>query len=355
MRNGFNETVTDLYEITPTWEPYADTVKCEGVLVTGGAGFLGIHLLRQLVLCGKFKEVYTIVRNPDKLKTQAMACGIDGPWRQCVRVIVGDLKNIPFELLPRVETVIHGAAQIHAIKSKEQLWVDNVEVTKKILSYYPSAKIVFISTLSVFVSSNLKGLHIQKPIELSAHHMIYGGYAQTKAIGELMCQKHSSCTIVRPGLLTSSNSVIYAQDDFFKMAVKALKRIGGLPARKQEAFVDMTPVDACAERIVHHLHLNGGVYHIANAQSFSLTEMSDELKLVNFSKDEWQERLSQEPTLIHWLLRYATEKEDCIQERLDLFNVDLFQSTGHQYEGATDFGSNVERFRKYVKIIEKEM
>ena len=353
MNNEFITSIKKLKTLSPSWEERPHILGSGSILLTGGSGFLGIHLLRCLVCSGRFKNIYTIARTPEKLKAQALYFGIDGPWIKQVKIIQGDLLTMDLGQLPSVETVIHGAAQIHALKSRSQLWADNVEVTRRLLSFFSSAHFVFISTLSVFVSSNMNGFHKQKPLDITDEHEIYGGYAQTKAIGELMCMEHRSCTIFRLGLLTGSKENGVFVEDFFIKTITALKRIGGLPKRLKEAFVDMTPVDVCAEKILLNIDSHG-VHHIANCDSISLSEIARLLNLKELSDSEWGRYLKKEPALISWLLKFAVEKETCLREKFEFFNVDLFQSTGHRYEGSSNFGSNEDLFLKYVKILEKE-
>ncbi|MCX6569045.1 MAG: NAD(P)-dependent oxidoreductase, partial [Candidatus Aminicenantes bacterium] len=56
------------------------------VLVTGGTGFLGSHLIERL-LEEPGAEVYALVRNPSKLRW------LEGIER--VRWLTGDLQNLP--------------------------------------------------------------------------------------------------------------------------------------------------------------------------------------------------------------------------------------------------------------------
>ena len=300
------------------------------ILVTGGAGFLGIHLLRDLVECGCYDKIYTIVRNPSKLISQAAYYGIFGKWLESITVIKGDLLNLPENLFPDVEHVLHSAAEIHCLKNRNQLWSNNVLATQRIAEIYRLNKISFISTLSVFVSSNQKGLHLPQSIPLSDDYSLYGGYAQTKFIGEKIIEKvHGN--IIRLGLITGSTHSGIFPADFFTQIVKLLELTKCYPVGYQESFVDMTPVDYASQEILKAMHKTNTIVHIANKDSTSINTFISELNLKPVDRDVWLESIKSLGNLEQYLLRYAFFKDEMLSNHFNYFNLDLFQSTGHQY------------------------
>lgn len=300
------------------------------ILVSGGAGFLGIHLLRDLVASGRYDKIYTIVRNPSKLKTQATYYGISGEWLNVITVIEGDLLTLSKDLFPEVEYVLHSAAEIHCLKNRNQLWSNNVLATQRIAEIYRLNKISFISTLSVFVSSNQKGLHLPQSIPLSEDYSLYGGYAQTKFIGEKIIEQVNG-NIIRLGLITGATHSGIFPADFFTQIVKLLELTKCYPVGYQDSLVDMTPVDHASHEILKVIHKTNTITHIANKESTSINAFISVLNLKPVDKEVWLESIRCLGNLEQYLLRYAFFKDEMLSSHFNYFNIDLFQSTGHQY------------------------
>lgn len=301
------------------------------ILVTGGAGFLGIHLLRDLVESRRYDKIYTIVRNPSKLVAQAAYYHISGDWLNSITVIEGDLLTLPQICFPDVEYVLHSAAEIHCLKNRNQLWSNNVLATQRITEIYRLNKISFISTLSVFVSSNQKGLHLPQSIHLSDDYSLYGGYAQTKFIGEKIIEKIQG-NIIRLGLITGATHSGIFPADFFTKIVKLLKLTKCYPVGYQESFVDMTPVDYASQEILKVLDKTGTIVHIANKESTSINAFISFLDLKPVDKAVWLSAISSLGNLDQYLLRYAFFKDEMLLNHFNYFNLDLFQSTEHEYD-----------------------
>jgi nucleoside-diphosphate-sugar epimerase len=92
--------------LTPAAESH--TIRIMRVLVTGGTGFLGSHLVERL-LEEPGTEVYALVRNPSKLRWLE---GIDR-----VRLLPGDLLDLP-ALPAGLSCVFHLAGLTKTLKSK---------------------------------------------------------------------------------------------------------------------------------------------------------------------------------------------------------------------------------------------
>ncbi|TFG58147.1 MAG: NAD-dependent epimerase/dehydratase family protein, partial [Candidatus Aminicenantes bacterium] len=92
------------------------------VLVTGGTGFLGSHLVDRL-LEEPGTEVYCLVRNPSKLRW------LQGNKR--IRLLAGDLQNLP-SLPTGLGGVFHLAGLTKTLKASEYYTV-NREGTANLL------------------------------------------------------------------------------------------------------------------------------------------------------------------------------------------------------------------------------
>lgn len=159
------------------------------VLITGGAGFLGISIARKLV-----RDGYT-VRLFDRVSLSAK--DLIGK----VESMQGDIKNkdIVEKAVKGQDYVIHAAAILPPQKSKKLIFEINVNGTENVLSASLKNKIkrlVFISSTEVY------GVPKNCPqTEESALDPI-GDYGQSKMMGEKLCksymQKGLSINILRP-------------------------------------------------------------------------------------------------------------------------------------------------------------
>lgn len=313
-----------------------DNIKNNEILVTGGAGFLGIHILKNLALSKKYKKIYTIIRNKEKLKKQAEYFNLGVEWINEIEIIQGDLLDLKELAFPNVEKVIHSAAQIHCIKTLKQLWNNNVETTEKISQIYKNNEVFFISTLSVFVSSNLIGNHEPKILTVSENYQLYGGYAQSKFIGEKIIEKYNQ-KIIRLGLITGSSKNGIFPKDFFTDFIKINKELNIYPEGYEDSIVDMTPVDFCSTIICKTLEKTLKITHIANKNGTKLSEFIKILKLKKVTKEVWESEIKNKNTLDSYLLKFAFFKQETLAHNFNYFNLDLFQTTNHTYNIKENF------------------
>lgn len=308
------------------------------LLLTGGAGFLGVHILAQLTREQLFDHIFLVVRKPEKLMLQLARYGFGTDGLSRVTVVAGDLQTMAPAELPDVDVVLHSAARIHCLDPLRRLWGDNVLATQQVLRRYTSrAAVCLVSTLSVFVSSNQSGDHLPVDVPVSDDYVLYGGYAQSKFICERMamaCGAH----IVRPGLLTgASTKGTFPQGDFCSTVLQDLKQMRCFPSDFVDAEVDMTPVDIAAQRIVVVLPTvtTAARYtHVFNPQPVRLTEILEAIGATAVTPEEFETRIAGLPRMRRVLLKYAFYKPQALQDLPEFFNVDLFQTTGHRY-GAT--------------------
>jgi thioester reductase-like protein len=311
------------------------------LLLTGATGFLGVHVLARLAQSRAFGEVVVVVRDASKLTRQFARYQIGCAPLDRLRIIEGDLATIPLDLLPDTDIVLHGAAAIHCLSPLGKLWKDNVETTLRICQRYAgtASRVVFVSSLSVFVSSDLHGEHAPRPLPVSENFHLIGGYAQSKFLGEKLVEAIGG-DIIRPGLLTGSSfSGLFPEQDFFTLFMRTVVQLGVYPKDYTQAFVDVTPVDYAASQVVSFLLFatEGSISHIANKRSVSLSEMLRLLPVRAVPREDFNRALQTLPRLTQMLLSYAFFKHEALQQYPHYFNVDLFQSTNHSYSVNTPF------------------
>lgn len=338
---------TELVKLIPNVK-YKSKNLCNNnaLLLTGASGFLGIHLLKEIVLSKKYAIIYTIVREIEKLKKQANYYQLGDQWLSEVHCIESDLLDIQEHNYPEVQYVIHCAAQIHCLKTLRQLWKNNVEVTEKIAQIYRKNTVFFISTLSVFVSSNKKGIHQPLSLDISENYLLYGGYAQSKYIGEKIMEKNNH-SIIRLGLITGSSESGIFPKDFFLNFLKMNQELGIYPDNYESAWVDMTPVDYCAKIISSNIsNQKDPIMHIANKTPTSLESFIKILNLKKVAKEKWLEIIKEKNSVEQYLLKFAYFKNETLLHSFDYYNLDLFQTTGHSYNIENKFEKTNENLLK---------
>ena len=120
------------------------------VLITGGTGFIGSHLIEYLLL--KEAKIYALVRNPSNLRWLT-------PIRDKINILKGDLFNIP-EIPSDIEYVFHlaGITKSNSTKIKNYYLI-NHRGTANLLNFLkskktPLKKFIYLSSLSVAGPSN---------------------------------------------------------------------------------------------------------------------------------------------------------------------------------------------------------
>lgn len=164
-------------------------MKTSNVLITGGAGFLGVHLARQL-LKEKYKVTLFDIADLDAKDLIGKVNFTKGDVRD-KKAVDNATKNQDF--------VVHAAAALPIQQSKKLIFDVNVNGTKNILEASLKNKIkrlVFISTTAVYgVPKHLPETEIS-PLDP------IGYYGESKIAGEDLCKefmkKGLSINIIRP-------------------------------------------------------------------------------------------------------------------------------------------------------------
>ena len=334
------------------------------IFLTGATGFLGIHLIREL-LKNTNRDIYVLVRAPDLKK--AMMRVIENGKRyeitfnpkelRRINAVLGDVTR-PYlgmsktdwqRLSKKISDVYHCAASVNMVKTYEELRPANVDSVKEIVRFGLTGnkkKINYASSLSVFVATDKNsGLLLEKD-NLSGIKKIYGGYAQSKWVTERFLQKIPDraidINIFRFGLITGdSKNGIYSDHDYLEMFVRGIIGLGAVPAgRHSNITLDVTPIDYAAKAMAY-IGLNSlhGTYHIANKQGFSLKMILEVLrklgiKMKTFSPKNWVSEIRRrilnqsESAAFMALCRLMPGKKNFEQLR----SMDLFQATNAAFD-----------------------
>ena len=272
------------------------------VLLTGATGFLGAHILEQL-LAQTWARVVCVVRAADDAAAgQAVRRTMEryGLWREerarRITAFAGDLgcpllglAAAPFqELAATVDAVYHCGAQVNLLYPYETLRTVNVGGTLEILRFAAAGRrkeVHHISTLSVLekLSFGGPGAAPEEPLDAGAAGLA-GGYRQSKWVAEKLVEsahrRGIPAVVYRPGWITShSDTGIFNPADFLGRLIVASIRLGAAPDLGA-IEVCPTPVDYVSAAIVwlSRRREPGGVYHLINPQPVAFDRL---IELIN--------------------------------------------------------------------------
>ncbi|MBP3569183.1 MAG: amino acid adenylation domain-containing protein [Lachnospiraceae bacterium] len=248
------------------------------VLLTGATGFLGAHVLAQLM-----KEedgtIYCLVRSGEKEDRRGRLLELlqyyfgnqfDEEIGKRIIPVVSDIEqeNLAEQLPTDVQTVIHTAASVKHYGSYEYFHRVNVEGTRHVIDYAKSvgAKLVHISTLSVsgnsladdfnvYRSKEEKqffetSLYIGQPLD---NVYIHSKFEAEMAVYDAMLSGLDA-KVIRVGNLTNRASDFKFQPNFtenaFLTRVKAVLEFGLFPDYLMPLYAEFSPIDLTAEGIV---------------------------------------------------------------------------------------------------------
>lgn len=156
-------------------------------LITGGAGFLGINLVRHLLKKGF------------QVRTLDIAA-FDYPEKEQIEALTGDIrdKGIVEKAIDGIDIVVHGAAAL-PLYSKEEIFSTDIDGTKNILESaynHELKRVIHISSTAVY------GIPDHSPI-IEDHQLDgVGAYGIAKISAEKICleyrQKGMCVPIIRP-------------------------------------------------------------------------------------------------------------------------------------------------------------
>ncbi len=159
------------------------------ILITGGTGFLGVHLARRLL---KDKCIVTLFDLADLDAKDLMGK---------VKVIKGDIRN-PAAIDKAVkghEYVIHAAAALPIQVSKKNIYSVNIDGTRNVLEsclHHKVKRVIFISSTAVY------GVPKHLPEKEDSPLDPIGYYGESKMAGEELCHEYGkkglSVNIFRP-------------------------------------------------------------------------------------------------------------------------------------------------------------
>ncbi|WWB88062.1 amino acid adenylation domain-containing protein [Priestia aryabhattai] len=288
----------------------------KNILLTGGTGFLGAHLLHKLLLEIEDIKIYCLVRFPSKNRLKDALINYSlwkDEFESRIVVIEGDfsktqfgLDNMTYEKLSNdVSHVYHIGAETNFFEPYNKSKIANVDGVNEIIKFACSntrKNIYYASTLSVLTGE--RKWDEEDKLVYSSDLMI--GYSQSKWVAEkLLLQAKDAgleIDIFRLGRI-SSNSVngVWNEKDMLYKVFQSFVDERILPF-ESEIYFELMPVDFVSEFIykVSRTTRNDklGIYHLYNNQKISsrlITAFFEKYKISynNMNLEEWLQVLKE--------------------------------------------------------------
>ena len=165
------------------------------VLITGGAGFFGLHMARKLLMDGH-EVVLLDIADFDPTEYQTLGEPLPEGWERRVEFVKGDVRNPRSvdKALENVDVVIHAAAALPLWHPRDII-TTNVDGTRVVLERSQKRgieRVVFISSTAVY------GIPEKHPLYEDDQLDGVGPYGKSKIAAEQVCLQFRNRGMVVP-------------------------------------------------------------------------------------------------------------------------------------------------------------
>ncbi|MEM2129452.1 MAG: NAD-dependent epimerase/dehydratase family protein [Candidatus Bathyarchaeia archaeon] len=260
-------------------------MKLEKVLVTGGAGFIGSCLVKELINSGYFVVVL------DNFCSGSIENLRRFPNKGLLEVVKGDIrdKNIVERVLKGVDAVVHLAALIdvkESVRNPLETHDVNVNGTLNVLESSVRAdvkKFVFASSTAVYGDTNKLPLKEYYPIRPISP------YAASKAAAESYCLVFNRCygiktvilrffNVYGPGQKNSVYSGVITK--FLENALNDKPLIIYGDGKQTRDFIYVDDVIKATILALEKNGLEGGIFNVCSGKPTSVNELVEIIKIV---------------------------------------------------------------------------
>ena len=293
------------------------------ILLTGSTGFLGSHILRDLINNDKVKKVYCLIRSKNNISSKIrMEKRIkeyfdqkDFKYIDKIEVLDGDLEkenlglaeDIYSNIGNKITTIIHSAANVKHYGKYMSFYKTNVVGTKNILNFAKvnNSKLAHISTVSIGGYSNITDIKVLDENNLKIGQQFYNHvYMKTKYEAEKEVLKELGNNNIEGKIFRLGNIMPRYSDGKFQLNELEngfINRLNTIIKTKtitdihSNYSIDLSPVDLCAKAIINLLERNNyqTIYHIFNNNTIKVKDIIKELDINKISVAEQIKKISE--------------------------------------------------------------
>ncbi|MDC9598439.1 thioester reductase domain-containing protein [Xenorhabdus anantnagensis] len=284
--------------VRPDGLVHANWYQPEKVLLTGATGYLGLHLLEQLLKQTSAK-VICLCRASDaehareRIKAGFKNYHIDvGNKLDRVDFVIGDLGQPRFGLLPEswaqlaeeVDVIYHNGALVNFIYPYSALKSINVDGTRTALDLACTTRLKhfhYVSSVNALFATESPRPYMEDDRAMSESVRDPSGYSGSKWVSEgiinIARQRGVPVSIYRPGLILGHTRTGAAQgNDYLIASLKGYLAMGFYP--DHALLLDIVPVDYVAASLVHiskQSESNGKFFNLFNPEQVSIRQFFD--------------------------------------------------------------------------------
>jgi len=305
--------------------PRPDWRRPREILLTGATGFLGAHLLREL-LAATDARVWCLVRAPDEAEAMrrvgqaAARYELPLPPADRVTPLPGDLalprlglSDARFRDLGRdLDVIYHPGALVNFIYPYQELRAANVAGTREVIrlaGQYRGVPVHYVSTTAVLAGLGVEGVRdATEETPLAYPGQLRMGYVETKYVAEELLRNAGRAglpvAIYRPlDIVGSVGAGAWSTSTEMCALIRFMTDTGLAPAI--DLPLDYVPADVCAAAVRHIAMTEeaaGHTYHLASPQHALLSSLVGRLRDRGYRIDEvpfgdWVSELARQAAL----------------------------------------------------------
>jgi amino acid adenylation domain-containing protein/thioester reductase-like protein len=289
--------------------------KPQEILLTGSTGFLGAHLLHEL-LAGTAARIWCLVRAPDaaaamaRIAAAAERYDLASPPADRVVPLPGDLAAPGLGLSPGefaelaggIDVIYHAAAVVNFIYPYEELRAANVAGTREVIrlaGLYRGIPVHYVSTTAVLAGLGVMGVReVTEQTPLAHADRVRVGYVETKFVAEELLRNAARAglpvAIYRPmDIVGGQRTGAWNTATEMCALIRFITDTGLAPGI--DLPLDFVPADLCAaaiRRISAREGPSGQTYHLASPGQARLGALVGRLRAHGYPVrelpfDEW--------------------------------------------------------------------
>ncbi|WP_246115757.1 amino acid adenylation domain-containing protein [Trebonia kvetii] len=292
------------------------------VLLTGAAGFLGAHLLSEL-LAATGARVHCLVRARDenavlsRLRHAADRYELPVPRGDRVVPLPGDLAEPRLglsdarfrELARRLDTIYHAGAQVNFIYPYQELRAANVTGTRELIrlaAMYRAIPLHYVSSTAVLAGLGVAGVReVTEETPLAYPELLHMGYVETKYVAEELLRAAGRAglpmAIYRPlDIVGSLRTGAWSTSTEMAAMIRFIADTGLAP--DIDLPLDFVPADACAAAM-RHISVTAGAagrtYHLASPEMAPIGTLVGRMRdkgyqIADIPVDDWVRELARQ-------------------------------------------------------------
>lgn len=287
-----------------------EKIDVKSVLLTGATGFVGIHILAELIN-NNVEKIYCLVRSKenkssiDRLKEKLhfyFSTKYDKYIGDRIIIVNGDTTNVDFgiektiyiDIVNNIDAVINSSAKVVHYGSEAEFNRINVLSVQNVVEFCKKnkKKLFHLSTISVsgnaladqnYVSNNIQGQVDFRENNFYINQPLDNIYIKTKFFGEKIVFDNMlnglDAYILRLGNIMGRYEDGHFQeninDNAYINRLKAIYNLGAIPKYIENGYLEFTPVDCCSRAIVKILCNNNNknrVFHLFNNKHITIKD-----------------------------------------------------------------------------------